>query len=43
MDGWSGNLAIRIERRKDRRRIRLANVGAGEEFVIGSLSNAREE
>jgi hypothetical protein len=40
-DGWSGDVAVRIERRKDRRYIRLANVGAGEEFVIGSLSNAR--
>jgi hypothetical protein len=42
-DDWCGEVAVRIERRKDRRRIRLANVGAGEEFIIGSLSNAREE
>jgi hypothetical protein len=36
----SGALSVFLYRRKDHRCIRLANEGAGEKFVVGSMSNA---
>ncbi len=38
----SGDMILSVSRRRDDRPIRLANRGAGEEFVIGRLNNGRE-
>jgi hypothetical protein len=39
-DDCFGELAVGIYRKRDHRSIRLANVGAGKDFIIGRLGNA---